>query len=180
MENTVKMSMEAYMDSLRSDITTINEQPENECCDAVEIKVLENVLGIMNAHFGDYDTFCSENKAMATFLESLGYSHEQITDIANGGKPNMQKQLKHGYKKDHLLAHGISKEAKGVITNFADWKPSNAQSGYTGSIYSQETIKLLSDKTFYLANDCPSDDVLSELTELADEMFANGCDTVYA
>ncbi|AHJ13062.1 hypothetical protein [Sulfurospirillum multivorans] len=90
MENTVKMSMEAYMDSLRSDITTINEQPENECCDAVEIKVLENVLGIMNAHFGDYDTFCSENKAMATFLESLGYSHEQITDIANGEKPKLE------------------------------------------------------------------------------------------
>lgn len=84
------VSMEAYMDSLRSDITTINEQPENECCDAVEIKVLENVLGIMNAHFGDYDTFCSENKAMAEFLESLGYSQEQITDIANGGNASLK------------------------------------------------------------------------------------------
>jgi len=87
MENTVKISMEAYIDSLRDDIEAIKEQPENGCCDAVEIEVLENVLGIMNTHFGDYDTFCAENKAMAEFLKSLGYTQEQITDIANGGKP---------------------------------------------------------------------------------------------
>lgn len=182
MKNTVKMSMEDYMGSLRSDIDAIKEQPENGCCDAVETKVLENVLGIMNTHFTDYDTLCSENKAMAEFLGSLGYSQEQIADIVNGGKPDMQKTLKYGYKKDHLLAHNISKEAIDVISNFADWKPSTRSlfSGYTGSIFAHETIKMLSKQDFYLANDCPSDDVLRELAELAEEMFVNGCDTVYA
>lgn len=93
MENIVKMSMEDYMGSLRSDIDAIKEQPENGCCDAVEIEVLENVLGIMNAHFSDYDTFCAENKNMAEFLESLGYTQAQISDVAMcGWKPiNLNK-----------------------------------------------------------------------------------------
>ena len=93
MKNTVKMSMEDYMGSLRSDIDAIKEQPENGCCDAVEIEVLENVLGIMNAHFSDYDTFCAENKNMAEFLESLGYTQTQISDVAMcGWKPiNLNK-----------------------------------------------------------------------------------------
>lgn len=87
-----------------------------------------------------------------------------------------QKTLKYGYKKDHLLAHNISKEAIDVISNFADWKPSTRSlfSGYTGSIFAHETIKMLSEQDFYLANDCPSDDVLRELAELAEEMFVNG------
>lgn len=87
MENKAKMSMEEYMESLANDIEQIKEHPQNGCCDGVEVEVLENVLGIINQHFGDYDTFCSENKAMAEFLESLGYLQEQITHIANGGIP---------------------------------------------------------------------------------------------
>ena len=87
MENIVKMSMDGYMESLAGDIEQIKAHPEKGCCDAVEVEVLENVLGIMNSHFSDYDTLCSENKAMAEFLASLGYSQEQVTDIANGGKP---------------------------------------------------------------------------------------------
>lgn len=93
MENTVNMSMEDYMDSLANDIEQIKAHPQNGCCDGVEAEVLENVLGIMNKHFGDYDTFCSENKAMAEFLTLLGYPQEQISDIANGGNPKTEIQL---------------------------------------------------------------------------------------
>ena len=93
MENTVNMSMEDYMDSLANDIEQIKAHPQNGCCDGVEAEVLENVLGIMNKHFGDYDTFCSENKAMAEFLALLGYPQEQISDIANGGNPKTEIQL---------------------------------------------------------------------------------------
>ena len=214
--------------------------------------------------FQAHENLIAENKAMAEFLESLGFNQEQITDIANGGKPKLsidetkvkescrlsaigffhadypnnkstdklwemaskgklqvcesyenfgtaslieemqslerlmlseikqalssvgeiknETPLKYGCKKDHLLAHNISKEAIDVISNFADWKPSTRSlfSGYTGSIFAHETIKMLSKQDFYLANDCPSDDVLRELAELAEEMFVNGCDTVYA
>lgn len=90
MENTVKVSMEDYMASLVSDIDQIKEHPENGCCDAVEIKVLENFFDILDTHFSDYDTLCSENKAMAEFLESLGYSQEQVSDIADGGNPKTE------------------------------------------------------------------------------------------
>lgn len=93
MENRTKMSMEEYMESLANDIEQIKEHPQNGCCDGVEVEVLENVLGIINQHFGDYDTFCSENKAMAEFLESLGYLQEQITHIANGGNPKTEIDL---------------------------------------------------------------------------------------
>jgi hypothetical protein len=93
MENKAKMSMEEYMESLANDIEQIKEHPQNGCCDGVEVEVLENVLGIINQHFGDYDTFCSENKAMAEFLESLGYLQEQITHIANGGNPKTEIDL---------------------------------------------------------------------------------------
>lgn len=85
--------MEDYMDSLANDIEQIKAHPQNGCCDGVEAEVLENVLGIMNKHFGDYDTFCSENKAMAEFLALLGYPQEQISDIANGGNPKTEIQL---------------------------------------------------------------------------------------
>ncbi len=85
--------MEEYMESLANDIEQIKEHPQNGCCDGVEVEVLENVLGIINQHFGDYDTFCSENKAMAEFLESLGYLQEQITHIANGGNPKTEIDL---------------------------------------------------------------------------------------
>ena len=84
--------MEDYMDSLANDIEQIKAHPQNGCCDGVEAEVLENVLGIMNKHFGDYDTFCSENKAMAEFLTLLGYPQEQISDIANGGNPKTEIQ----------------------------------------------------------------------------------------
>lgn len=93
MENKAKISMEEYMESLANDIEQIKEHPQNGCCDGVEVEVLENVLGIINQHFGDYDTFCSENKAMAEFLESLGYLQEQITHIANGGNPKTEIDL---------------------------------------------------------------------------------------
>ena len=93
MENIGKMSMDGYMESLAGDIEQIKAHPEKGCCDAVEAEVLENVLGIMNSHFSDYDMICAENKAMAEFLTSLGYSQEQVTDIANGGKPKTEIQL---------------------------------------------------------------------------------------
>ena len=93
MENIVKMSMDGYMESLAGDIEQIKAHPENGCCDAVEAEVLENVLGIMNSHFSDYDTLSSENKAMAEFLASLGYSQEQISNIANGGNPKTEIEL---------------------------------------------------------------------------------------
>ncbi len=93
MENKAKISMEEYMESLANDIEQIKEHPQNGCCDGVEVEVLENVLGIINQHFGDYDTFCSENKAMAEFLESLGYLQEQISHIANGGNPKTEIDL---------------------------------------------------------------------------------------
>jgi len=93
MENIVKMSMDGYMESLAGDIEQIKAHPEKGCCDAVEAEVLENVLGIMNSHFSDYDTLCSENKAMAEFLASLGYSQEQISNIANGGNPKTEIEL---------------------------------------------------------------------------------------
>lgn len=57
------------------------------------LHLLVNVAKQLNAHYSDYDTFCSENKAMAEFLESLGYSQEQITDIANGGKPKIKTNI---------------------------------------------------------------------------------------
>lgn len=87
MENTVKMSMKSYMESLAGDIEQIKTHPEKGCCDAVEAEVLENVLGIMNSHFSDYDMICAKNRTMAEFLASLGYLQEQVSEIANGGKP---------------------------------------------------------------------------------------------
>ncbi len=33
-----------------------------------------------------YENLIDENKNMAEFLKSLGYTQEQITDIANGSK----------------------------------------------------------------------------------------------
>ena len=86
MEMRVKMSMEEYMDSLANDIEQINAHPEKGCCDAVEVEVLENVLGIMNKHFSDYDMICSENKAMAEYLAFIGLNQEHISTIANGGR----------------------------------------------------------------------------------------------
>lgn len=112
MENTVKISMEAYIDSLRDDIEAIKNQPENGCCDAVKIKVLENVLGIMNAHFSDYGFICAENKHMAEFLESLGYTQAEISDVAMcGWKPinlNRIKTVANGCE-SLLLTNGSAK-----------------------------------------------------------------------
>lgn len=93
MENIGKMSMDGYMESLAGDIEQIKAHPEKGCCDAVEAEVLENVLGIMNSHFSDYDMICAENKAMAEFLESWGYSQEQISSIADGGNPKTEIEL---------------------------------------------------------------------------------------
>ena len=90
----------------------------------------------------------------------------------------MQKTLKYGYKKDHLLGIRISQEAIDAIVNFADWKLSE-NSEYRGSIFAWETIKTLSDRDFYPANDRPTDEVLCELAELAKEMFEDDCDTVH-
>lgn len=88
-----KMSMENYMESLANDIEQINAHPEKGCCDAVEVEVLENVLGIMNKHFSDYDMVCSENKAMAEYLAFIGFNQEHISTIANGGKPHIKWPL---------------------------------------------------------------------------------------
>lgn len=90
MKKTVKISMESYLDVLSLTIQT--EKIMNKGSNR-SLRLLENVEKQLSAHFGDYDTFCSENKAMAEFLTSLGYSQDQVTDIANGGKPKTEIQL---------------------------------------------------------------------------------------
>ena len=162
MKNTVKMSMEAYMGSLRSDIDAIKEQPENECCDAVEIKVLENVLDTMNAHFGDYDIFCSENKAMAEFLESLGYSQEQITDIANGG--NTSLKVKRIFE---VTTSDLSQDTLELLYNQkADFVPVNYERD--GHFFHKSNVEDFLDLESY--DEKPSTQTLEELKKLFNAM----------
>lgn len=40
-----------------------------------------------------YENIIAENKAMAEFLESWGYSQDQVSDIANGGNPKTEIEL---------------------------------------------------------------------------------------
>lgn len=87
------LSMENYMGYLADTIAQIKAQPHYGCCVQKERYVMEEVFNSLNTNFSDYDTFCSENKAMAEFLTSLGYSQEQVSDIANGGKPKTEIQL---------------------------------------------------------------------------------------
>lgn len=87
MENIGKMSMEDYIKSLHVDAKKIESFEGYGCCEKQELEVLESTIVVLQKHFSDYDMLCSENRAMAEFLASLGYSQEQVTDIANGGKP---------------------------------------------------------------------------------------------
>lgn len=93
MENIAKMSMEDYIKSLHVDAKKIESFECYGCCEKQELEVLESTIVVLQKHFSDYDMICSENKAMAEFLTSLGYSQEQVTDIANGGKPKTEIQL---------------------------------------------------------------------------------------
>lgn len=79
-----KIPMEDYISFLELQIQA--EKAMNKDFNRA-LHLLVNVAKQLNTHYSDYDMFCSENKAMAEFLASAGYSQEQVTDIANGGKP---------------------------------------------------------------------------------------------
>ena len=90
------------------------------------------------------------------------------------------KRLKYGFKKDILLANlALSEEARLVISEYADWIPSDALNDYQGKIFTWETIVKLSNEEFYDEDSMPLYSVLDELKELSDEMYNNDCDTVY-
>ena len=93
MENIVKMGMKDYIQSLHEGAKKIESFEGHGCCEKQELQVLESTIVVLQKHFSDYDMLCFENKAMAEFLTSLGYSQEQVTDIANGGKPKTEIQL---------------------------------------------------------------------------------------
>lgn len=91
-----------------------------------------------------------------------------------------QKTLKHGYKKDVLLTNLVlSEEARLVLSEYADWIPSDALNDYQGKFFTRETIVKLSTEEFYDEDTIPLYGVLDELKELSDEMYNNGCDIAY-
>lgn len=46
----------------------------------------------------DYDMICSENKMFAEFLSNLGYSQEDISNIANSGNTESILELEEEYE----------------------------------------------------------------------------------
>lgn len=92
-----------------------------------------------------------------------------------------QKTLKHGYKKDVLLANLVlSEEARLVLSEYADWEPTDSLNEHQGKFISIETVKMLSTEEFYDTDSLPLWGVLDEFKELAEEMIANGCEIVYS
>lgn len=81
-----KLPMEDYISFLELQIQA--EKAMNKDFNRA-LRLLENVAKQLNAHYSDYDTLCAENRAMAEFLASLGYLQEQVSEIANGGKPKL-------------------------------------------------------------------------------------------
>lgn len=148
------LSMEDYMGYLTDTIAQIKALSHYGCCDQKEKYVMEEVFNSLNTNFSDYDTFCSENKAMAEFLTSLGYSQEQVTDIANGGKPKTEIQL--------LQAEVAEMEKDGMANiNAIERFNRKIESLQNHSVITVEAMGEISSKS----KQCAMDDIYSSFPE---------------
>lgn len=109
-----------------------------------------------------YENLIDENKNMAEFLKSLGYTQEQITDIANSGKPALK--VKRIFE---VTTSDLSEDTLDLLYyQRADFTPVNYERD--GHFFHKSNIEDFLDSESY--DEKPSDQTLEELRKLFNEM----------
>lgn len=109
-----------------------------------------------------YENLIDENKNMAEFLKSLGYTQEQITDIANSGKPALK--VKRIFE---VTTSDLSEDTLDLLYyQRADFTPVNYERD--GHFFHKSNIEDFLDLESY--DEAPSFQTLEELKKLFNSM----------